>query len=32
MKPDKGNGIVLLDKNVYVEKMNLILSDRNNFK
>ena len=32
MKPDKGNGIVLLDKNVYVEKMNLILSDRNKFQ
>ena len=32
MKPDKGNGVVLLDKSVYLEKMNLILSDSNKFK
>ena len=32
MRPDKGNGIVLLDRNVYCNKMNEILNDRTKFK
>lgn len=30
-KPDKGNGIVVLDKSVYIEKMNCILNDQSKF-
>ena len=30
-RPDKGNGIVLLNKNDYVDKMNNILKDREKF-
>ena len=32
LKPDKGNGIVLLDRDVYFNKMNDILDDREKFK
>ena len=32
LKPDKGNGVVLLDKSVYVEKLTLILDDRDKFE
>ena len=31
-KPDKGRGVVILDKDTYVDKMNLILSDFRSFK
>src|SRR5215469_13779690 len=30
-KPDKGNGVVILDKNTYVDKMNMILNNDLNF-
>ena len=30
-KPDKGNGLVLMDKVSYVNKMNHILNDPSNF-
>ena len=30
-KPDKGNGVVLLDRDVYISKMNSILSDNSKF-
>ena len=30
-RPDKGRGVVLLDKNKYVEKMNNIISDETKF-
>ena len=30
-KPDKGNGVVLLDKDTYLDKMNDILSDKSKF-
>ena len=32
LRPDKGNGIVLLDRNQYINKMNEIISDTNKFK
>ena len=32
MRPDKGNGVVIMDKSVYVEKMLELLSDRTKFK
>ena len=32
LKPDKGNGIVLLDKLMYKNKMNLISSDNTKFE
>ena len=31
-KPDKGRGVVILDRNTYVEKMNLILNDFQSFE
>ena len=31
-KPDKGNGVVILDKSVYRNKMEAILSDQSKFK
>ena len=31
-KPDKGSGVVLLNKNDYVDKMNEILDDQSEFK
>ena len=31
-KPDKGRGIVLMDRNNYVDKMNVILNDYKNFE
>ena len=31
-KPDKGRGTVILDKANYVEKMNVILNEQNNFE
>ena len=32
LKPDKGNGVVLLNKSDYVKKMNIILSDGAKFE
>ena len=32
MKPDKGNGIVIIDKIVYKDKMKEILNDNTKFK
>ena len=31
-KPDKGSGVVLLNKNGYIDKMNAILNDQSKFK
>ena len=31
-KPDKGNGTVLMNKDDYLEKMNVIIGDRSKFK
>ena len=32
LRPDKGNGVVLLDRSDYVQKMNVILDDKTKFK
>ena len=32
MKPDKGNGVVILNKSEYISKMNLIINDKTKFK
>ena len=32
MKPDKGNGVVILDKDEYHKKMDEILADSSKFK
>ena len=32
MKPDKGNGVVILDKHDYDKKMDEILSDKSKFE
>ena len=32
MKPDKGNGIVILDRDNYVKKTEVILEDHSKFK
>lgn len=32
MKPDKGNGVVLMDKTEYIEKIDVILSDASKFQ
>ena len=32
LKPDKGNGVVIINKSEYIEKMNNILSDNTKFK
>ena len=32
MKPDKGNGVVVMNKKIYLEKMYQILADESKFK
>ena len=31
-RPDKGNGVVIIDKTDYITKMNLLLQDQSKFK
>ena len=32
VRPDKGNGVVILDKNIYLSKMHELISDKTKFK